>query len=157
MEPSKLRARSMALAKEAQNLAAVITQAPLEKTCAQIVTSLLRRKLVAKLDELVKDIEQKVQREEEEIQTYSFLNKGKEVWLEFFEIKEGINYQAFGTRSESAAYVLAKVAADNPPLRYVKPSEFVDLIQNLRRDILNGLYDEELNVSVLKLVYNALK
>lgn len=157
MEPSKLRARSMALAKEAQNLAAVITQAPLEKTCAQIVTSLLRRKMVADLDELVKDIEQKVQHEENEIQTYTFLHAGKKVWMEFFEIKEGISYRAVGIRSESAAYVIATVKQDDSSVRYLRPSKCVDLIQNLRRDILNGVYDEELNVSVLKLVYNALK
>jgi hypothetical protein len=157
LEPSKLRARSMALAKEAQNLAAIISHATLDRTCSQIVTSLLRLKLVAELDELVKDIEQKVQHEEEEIQTYPSLNKGQEVWLEFFEIKEGIRYKAFGIRSESASDVLAKVAQNNPPLRYVKPSKCAELTKNLRRDILDGLYDEELQTSVLKLVYNAFK
>ncbi|HKM49549.1 MAG TPA: hypothetical protein VJZ75_00050 [Candidatus Bathyarchaeia archaeon] len=157
MEPSKLRARSIALAKEAQNLATIISHATLDRTCSQIVISFLRLKLVAELDELVKDIEQKVQREEEEIQTYPSLNKGQEVWLEFFEIKEGINYTAFGIKRESAPRALAKVAQDNPPLRYVKPLKCAELTQKLRRDILDGLYDEELQTSALKLVYNTLK
>jgi len=157
LEPSKLRARSMALAKEAQNLAAVISHATLDRTCSQIVTSLLRRKLVAELDELVKDIEEKVQREEEEIQTYPSLNEGQEVWMEFFEIAQGIGYKAVRIRSESASDVVAKLMQANPPLRYVKPSKCADLTQNLKLEILNGVYDEELQTSVLKLVYSTLK
>lgn len=156
MEPSKLKARSIALAKEAQNLATIISHATLDKTCTRIVTSLLRLKLVAELDELVTDIEQKVQHEEEEIQTFRFLNQGKEVWVEFSKIDRGIGYNIVKLRSESEFFV-SEMRHDDPSLRYVKPSKCANLTQKLRRDILDGLYDEELQTSVLKLVYNTLK
>lgn len=155
----KLATASRQIKDETKAQAALISAASLDEKSGKMLKGILRNRLSEKIGELVKEIEQKIQREEEEIQTYPHLYGGKEVWVVFFQAENPGGRKLVGCaatmmRSDGGPVIAATLEKRDPSLRYLRPSRFRDLTRNLTREVLSGRYDEELGTSAVELVYD---
>jgi 4-diphosphocytidyl-2C-methyl-D-erythritol kinase len=143
LKPEDLKAKSEGIRDKAKALSATISTAALEETASGILNVALRRKLVEDISKIGEDLAQQARKREQEIRDYS-INEGKEVWVMFFRSgAQGATYYAHLMLAKSARDVAASMDG-NYDTWNVRYDSFLRLIENLKREILEGNHDDAL-------------
>jgi hypothetical protein len=153
---AELRVEAEKVRDEAKGLAEVICAPSLEETSNQILKVALRNRLVERIDGIVQELVEKTRRLELEFEKLPSMYDGKEVWVCFF-IAEGrpkveyyVTAMGKGTGQQVANDMREKRAS------YMRPEPFLELVKNLKQQILAGGYDEKLSVDAGRTIYDLL-
>jgi hypothetical protein len=166
LKADDLEARSKAAKEEAETLAATIATASLDEKSNDTLKLAMRRRMVDQISKITQDLETKVHKEEENITKFPSIDGGKEVWICFFKDTGETGYGATLMMKEFGPSVAADMRKkrfdDNPAIAgvkiwYMRPMSFVEAIEGLKKDILDGEYDEKLGTDTAKLIFDALK
>jgi hypothetical protein len=156
LKPEDLKAKSERIRDDAKALAAIISTADLEETTSGILNVALRRKLVEDISEIAEDIAQRAYKNEQEIRDYS-INAGKEVWIMFLPRgAEDATYDASLMSAKFARDIVAQMD-DKHPTCHVRSDSFQRLIENLKREILEGKHDDKLRAKPARAIYDLLR
>ena len=159
MKAVDLKADSEKTKDEANALANTILASPLEEKSSKILREALRQRLVEEISQNVKDLDEKVHREEKKIQDFPGLYGGKEVVVYFFLADPdngGAGYDATlvtaWCRELTEAYM--RLETD---VWYASPRRFLGLVEKLKQEILEGKHDEKLKTNSARVIYDLLK
>jgi hypothetical protein len=155
LKPADVEAKSVALRDEAKTLAATICATTLDEKSTEILKIVLRRRMVEEILSIVADLDQQARRNGEEIRSYS-IHEGKEVWTYFFLGKENVGCGTTIMRPESAPFVAAEMM-NKRPIWHARHELFRELIEDLKREILEGKHDEELTAKPERFIYDSLR
>ena len=159
MKADDFEARSEAAKEEAETLAATIATASVDERSSHTLKLAMRRRMVEQISKITRDLETKAREEEEKTTKFPAIDGGKEVWIYFFLKKTGeTGYAATLMKKESAPLVAAEMRKKYPSqVWYMRHMSFVKAIEGLKKDILDGKYDERLGTDTAKLIFDALK
>jgi hypothetical protein len=154
LKPAELKAESERIRDEAKALAANVS-APLEETTRKILIIVLRDKLIEELSKIARDVDQKTRIREKEVRDFPITNEGKEVDVELYPRHNGtIGYDVIIMGIQSRPFAVAEMKQKG--VLYERPESFLELIENLKRHVLDGNYDEELKTDSARLIYHLL-
>lgn len=167
MKGDDFEARLEAAKEEAENLAAAMATASVDERSSDTLKLAMRRRMVDQISKITQDLETKARKEEEETTKYPALDGGKEVWIYFYlketgETGSGATLMKKEFGQSVAADMREKRFDGNPAIAGVKiwhmrPMSFAKAIEGLKKDILDGKYDERLGTDTAKLIFDALK
>ena len=154
MKPAELKAESERVRDEAKALAANVS-VPLQETTSKILKIVLRDKLVEEISKIARDVDRKTRVKEKEVRDFPTTNEGKEIDVELYpRHNETIGYDVTIMGTESRPFVVAEMRQKG--VLYERPESFLELIENLKRDVLDGNYDEKLRTDPARLIYHLL-
>jgi hypothetical protein len=166
LKADDLEARSKAAKEEAETIAATIATASVDEKSSHTLKLAMRRTMVEQISKITQDLETKASKEEENITKFS-IDEGKEVWIYFFLKKTGeTRYGAARMIKEGGPTVAAEmrkkrfvgnIAIEGAEVWYMRYMSFVKAIEGLKKDILDGKYDERLGTDAARLIFDALK
>ena len=167
MKADDFEARLEAAREEAETLAATIATASVDERSSYTLKLAMRRRTVEQISKITRHLETKAREEEEKTTRFPSIDGGKKVWIYFFLHDTGeTGYAATLMKKEFGPSVAAdmrkKQFDDNPAIAGVKiwhmrPMSFVEAIEGLKKDILDGKYDERLGTDTARLIFDALK
>jgi hypothetical protein len=143
---------------EANASANTILASPLEEKSSKIRNEALRQRLVEEISQIVKDLDEKVHIEEKKIQDFPALYRG-EVAIYFFIIDPdtpGAGYDATLVATKSRKRVDRHMRRE-VDIWYARPRRFLELVEGLKQEILEGKYDEKLRTNSARVIYDVLK
>jgi hypothetical protein len=156
LKPEELRAKSERIRDEAKALATIISTADLEETTSGILNVALRNKLVEDISRIGEELAEQARKREHEIRDYS-INEGKEVWVMFLASgAQDATYYA-GLMLAMSARNIAADMDDAHATWHVRYDSFVRLIENLKREILEGKHDDALKTKPARAIYDLLR
>jgi hypothetical protein len=167
LKDDDLEARSKAAKEEVENLEATIATASLDEKSNDTLKLGMRRRMVDQISKITHDLETKAHKEEENITKFPSMDGGKEAWIYFLAADIGatgygatLMIKEFGP---SVAADMRKKQFDGNPatagvkIWYMRPMSFVEAIEELKKDIIEGKYDEKLGTDTAKLIFDAFK
>ena len=159
MKADDFEARLEAAKEEAETLAATVATASVDERSSHTLKLAMRRRMVEQVSKITRDLETKAREKEEETIRFPTINEGKEVWIYFLTVDRGATgYDAILMKKESGPIVAAQMRQKHPSdVWYMSYLSFVKAIEGLKKDILDGKYDERLGKDSAKLIFDALK
>lgn len=158
MKPMDLKADSEKIKDEANALASTILASPLEEKSSKILREELRQRLVEEISQNVRDLDQKIRREEEDIRNFPFLHRGEEVVVYFFLVEPdngGAGYDATHVKAWARELTDARMRLEMD-VWYASPRRFLGLVEKLKQEILEGKHDEKLWTNSARVIYDLL-
>jgi len=156
LKPAELRTEAERMRDEAKALAEVICAPSLEETSNQILKAALRNRLVERIDGIVQELAEKTSRLELEFEEFPSLYDDKEVWVWFFtaEGTPKVGYDVSTMGKATGPLVAIQMREKGAP--HMRPGPFLELVKNLKQQILAGGYDEKLSVDAERIIYDLL-
>lgn len=156
MIAAELRVEAEKVRDEAKGLAEVICAPSLEETSNQILKAALRNRLIKKIDGIVQELAEKTRRLEREFEKFPSLYDDKEVWVWFFtaEGTPKVGYDVTTMGKGTGPLVGIHMREKGAP--HMRPGPFLELVTNLKQQILAGGYDEKLSVDPARIIYDLL-
>jgi hypothetical protein len=152
---AELRVEAEKVRDEAKGLAEVICAPALEETSNQILKAALRDRLVERIDGIVQELVEKTRRLEREFEKFPSLYDDKEVWVWFFtEGTPKVRYDVTTIGKGAGPQVDSHMREKKAP--HMRPGPFVELVTNLKQQILAGGCDEKLSVDPARIIYDLL-
>jgi hypothetical protein len=156
LKPAELRTEAERIRDETKALAEVICAPSLEETSNQILKAALRNRLVKRIDGIVQELAEKTRRLEREFEEFPSLYDDKEVWVWFFtaEGTPKVGYDVATMGKVTGPLVAIQMREEGAP--HMRPGPFLELIKNLKEQILAGSYDEKLSGDPARIIYELL-
>jgi hypothetical protein len=152
LKPAELKTEAERIRDEAKALAEVICAPSLEETSNQILKAALRNRLVERMDGIVQVLAEKTRRLECELENFPSLYDDKEVWVWFFtaEGTPKVGYDVTTMGKVTGQLVVNHMREKGAP--HIRPGPFLELVTNLKQQILAGGYDEKLSVDPARII-----
>ena len=156
MKPADLRSESEVLKTWAKAVEAELSAASTDKIAREILIQALRARMVEDVSKIVQYLDKEARKKDEEIRNYPSTHKGKEVWIFFFLDEKGnVGYNATIMKAESAPFIAAKMKRQSS-IWHTRHELFLELIEDLKQQILDGRHDEKLRMKPARLIYDLL-
>lgn len=156
MKPADLRSKSEVIRASAEALAAELLAASTDKTAGEILIQALRSRMVEEVSKIAQYLDEEARKKDEEIRDFPYMHRGKEVWTSFFlDDKGNVGYNATIMKAESAPFIAAKMKRQSP-IWHTRHELFLELIEDLKQQILDGKHDEKLTMKPARLIYDLL-